>query len=262
MLCDGKKTTSWGVSLYLMASTWDADMVGNPNDYQLDENGDKQYNCSNGTSEKWAGNRARINLVRKFFPNDDAPQVQAYQMKQVAGDDRALFFGVGHTLMNEKGYKEGDFKDGYGVAKFLNYKSTGAVVTGSDSQFPDADFFFFRVAEAYLTYAEALTRQAGATSTSGDATKYINDLRSRANNFDLKGSYTLDEVLDEWSREFYFEGRRRVDLIRFGKFGGDTDYVWAWKGGVKEGRNFQAYKNIFAIPADQVKGAVQQNTGY
>ena len=182
-------------------------------------------------------------------------------MKQVAGDDRALFFGVGHTLMNELGYL-GDFKDGYGVAKFLNYKSTGAVVMGSDSQFPDADFFFFRVAEAYLTYAEALTRQAGATSTSGEATKYINDLRSRANNFDQKASYTLNELLDEWSREFYFEGRRRVDLIRFGKFGGDSDYVWAWKGGVKEGRNFQEYKNIFAIPADQVKGAIKQNTGY
>lgn len=252
VLCDGKKTTSWGVSLFLMASTWDADMDATAND----------PGGLNGTSEKWAGNRARINLVRKFFPNDDAPEVQSYDMKEAAGDDRALFFGIGHTLMNEKGYKDGDFKDGYAVAKFINYKSTGTAVKGSDSQFPDADFFFFRVAEAYLTYAEAVTRQAGASRTSEEATRYINELRSRANNFDQKASYSLDEVLDEWSREFYFEGRRRVDLIRFGKFGGDTDYNWVWKGGAKDGRSFPATKNVFAIPADQVKGDIKQNEGY
>ena len=28
----------------------------------------------------------------------------------------------------------------------------------------------------------------------------------------------LDEMLDEWGREFIEEGRRRTDLIRFGRF--------------------------------------------
>ena len=251
VLCDGKQTTSWGVTLFLMASTWDADMDATAND----------PGGLNGTSEKWAGNRARINLVRKFFPNDDAPQVQSYDMKDYAGDDRALFFGTGHTLDNPLGYF-GDFKDGYGVAKFINYKSTGSVVKGSDSQFPDADFFFFRVAEAYLSYAEAITRQSGANVTGAEATQYINALRQRANNSDLRTAYSLNELLDEWCREFYFEGRRRVDLIRFGKFGGDSDYVWVWKGGAKNGRNFSADKNVFAIPAKQLKGAIQQNPGY
>ena len=251
VLCDGLKTTSWGVTLFLMASTWDADMDATAND----------PGGLNGTSEKWAGNRARINLVRKFFPNGDAPQVQSYDMKKAAGDDRALFFGVGHSLMNENGYM-GDFKDGYAVAKFINYKSTGSVVKGNDAQFPDADFFFFRVAEAYLTYAEAITREAGASTTTQEATQYINKIRERAGNKDLHITYSMNELCDEWSREFYFEGRRRVDLIRFGKFGGDSDYVWAWKGGAKNGRNFAATKNIFAIPADQVKGDIKQNPGY
>ncbi len=251
VLCDGKKTTSWGVSLFLMASTWDADMDATAND----------PGGLNGTTEKWAGNRARINLIRKFFPNDDAPQAQSYDMKNAAGDDRALFFSIGHTLMNESGYM-GDFKDGYAVAKFINYKSTGAVVKGSDSQFPDADFFFFRVAEAYLSYAEALTRANGSATTPEEATKYINALRERAGNKDLHNTYSMNELCDEWCREFYFEGRRRVDLIRFGKYGGNSDYVWAWKGGAKNGRNFDAYKNVFAIPADQVKGSIKQNPGY
>ncbi len=133
---------------------------------------------------------------------------------------------------------------------------------GSDAQFPDADFFFFRVAEAYLSYAEAITRQAGATTTGEEATRYINLLRERAGNSDLHTAYSMNELLDEWCREFYFEGRRRVDLIRFGKFGGDSDYVWVWKGGAKNGRNFSKDKNVFAIPAKQLKGAIQQNPGY
>ena len=35
-----------------------------------------------------------------------------------------------------------------------------------------------------------------------------------------EGTVTLDmdEMLDEWGREFFAEGRRRIDLIRFGKF--------------------------------------------
>ena len=28
----------------------------------------------------------------------------------------------------------------------------------------------------------------------------------------------MNEMLDEWGREFLAEGRRRTDLIRFGKF--------------------------------------------
>ena len=28
----------------------------------------------------------------------------------------------------------------------------------------------------------------------------------------------MEEMLDEWGREFLMEGRRRIDLIRFGRF--------------------------------------------
>ena len=132
---------------------------------------------------------------------------------------------------------------------------------GHDATFMDADFFLFRKAEAYLTYAEAQARMnGGATNAEGAAA--INDLRARAH-ATTKSNYALDEILDEWSREFYFEGRRRTDLIRFGKFGGNTDYIWQWKGGTYNGRNFDAYKNIFAIPASQLSTyGNEQNPGY
>ena len=41
-----------------------------------------------------------------------------------------------------------------------------------------------------------------------------------------------------------------------------SSYKWMWKGGAKEGRSFSANLNIFAIPADQVKGDIKQNPGY
>ena len=195
-------------------------------------------------------------MIQKFFPNLDAPQVASYDMPAVAGDDRALFDGIGREINN---IDRATFKNGYAVAKFTNFKTDGS--SGHDVVFMDADFFFFRAAEAYLTYAEALARQNGGTVTA-EGVAAINALRARAH-ASQKSGYSLNDILDEWSREFYFEGRRRVDLIRFGKFGGETDYVWQWKGGTYVGRNFNKERNIYAIPAAQLPayGNVQ-NPGY
>jgi hypothetical protein len=119
-----------------------------------------------------------------------------------------------------------------------------------------------RAAEAYLTYAEALTRQNGGTVTA-EAKTYIDAIRSRAN-AQINASYTLNDILDEWAREFFYEGRRRVDLIRFGQFGGTSSYKWQWKGGTQNGTNFSANLNVFAIPDTDINTNpnLVQNTGY
>ena len=247
ILQDGLTTTSWGTSLFLSAGSFDSDMHANPNN----------LSATNGVSgQVWGGNRTRPNLIEKFFPNLDAPQAPSYEMPAAAGDDRAIFDGVGREINN---LDRATFKNGYAVAKFVNFKTDGS--SGHDATFMDADFFFFRTAEAYLTYAEATARQNGGTCTA-DGIKAINALRARAHATQRSG-YSLNDILDEWSREFYFEGRRRVDLIRFGKFGGNTDYIWQWKGGTYQGRNFDAYRNIYAIPAAQLPAYNnEQNPGY
>ena len=247
ILQDGLTTTSWGTSLFLSAGSFDSDMHANPNN----------LSSTNGVSgQVWGGNRARPNLIEKFFPNLDAPQAPSYEMPAAAGDDRAIFDGVGREINN---LDRATFKNGYAVAKFVNFKTDGS--SGHDATFMDADFFFFRTAEAYLTYAEATARQNGGTCTA-DGIKAINALRARAHATQRSG-YSLNDILDEWSREFYFEGRRRVDLNRFGKFGGNTDYIWQWKGGTYQGRNFDAYRNIYAIPAAQLPAYNnEQNPGY
>ena len=79
-----------------------------------------------------------------------------------------------------------------------------------------------------------------------------------------KTSYTLNEICDEWAREFYFEGRRRMDLIRFGKFAGQSEYNWDWKGGTQAGALIPAYRNLYPIPTNDLNANpnLKQNTGY
>ena len=141
-------------------------------------------------------------------------------MPSEAGDDRALFDGVGRTITQSTSADISVFTKGFAVVKFNNFYSTGA--SAKDLRYADTDFFLFRVAEAYLTYAEATARLNGGQTTT-EGTDLINQLHTRAHAAPrTTGSYTLNDILNEWCKEFYFEGRRRVDLIRFNKFGGNA----------------------------------------
>ncbi len=249
ILYDGLRTTSWGGSLFLMASTYDANMHGNPNDPI----------ATNGVSgQNWEGNRARPQLVNKFFNGIEAPVGEAYAVAKAAGDDRALFNTVDRIIDI---IDNNTFQNGFAVGKFNNFKTDGSA--GHHATHPDADIFLIRKAEAYLTYAEALTRAQGSGAAPAEAVTAINVIRSRAG-ANVKASYNLNDILDEWSREFYFEGRRRIDLIRFGKFGGTTDYKWQWKGGDFNGRDFPEFRNIFPIPYKDITAneKLKQNPGY
>lgn len=236
ILQDGVDTQNYGGSLFLIASLTKDDMSGK------------------GTSEAWAGNRARKDLVKKFFPTTDAPAGDEAMIQAAAGDDRALFYGKDRNLEVDE---VAVFADGFSVSKFTNAYSDGS--TPRDPKFVDMDIPFLRLAEAYLTYAEAQTR----LGNKAEAKTAIDALRDRAH-AGKQGEYSLDDICDEWSREFYFEGRRRMDLVRFGKFGGNTDYVWEWKGGVKAGTNFPAFRNVYAVPTDFTiaNENLHQNEGY
>ena len=78
-------------------------------------------------------------------------------------------------------------------------------------------------------------------------------------------TYTLDNVLDERSREFYCEGYRRTDLIRFGQYGGNqATYVWDGKNGTIPGTNFESYRNVYPIPTSELMANpnLGKNEGY
>ena len=244
ILQQGDKTAGYGCGTFLTASTHGGSMN------------------SNGVNNTWEGNRVRKDLIQKFFPNNDAPLDKDSAVLKAAKDDRALFWGKDRTLDILTANDIKDFKKGFSTTKFVALHSDGKA--GTDTKFTDADFFFFRSAEAYLTYAEATARlNNGRTTTEG--ADYLNQLRTRANVQTLMRSYTLREILDERSREFYFEGLRRTDLIRYGYFGGNNTYMWSWKGGVVDGRPFESYRNIFPLPTTEISvggGVLKQNPDY
>lgn len=245
------KTRSYGNSLFLIAACFDPAMHANPDD----------ATGSNGlVGQQWIGLHPRVTLLKKFFPSTSAPEVPSYEMTAQAGDDRATFWGEGRTYEIENITKSAE---GYGVCKFLNYNSDNS--TNTDPAFADMDWPFMRAAEAYLNYAEADARLNGG-KTSQEGTSILNKLRARANASTRAESsnYSLNEICDEWAREFYFEGMRRTTLVRFGLFGGNTGYNWDWKGGESAGKDFEAYKNIYPIPLTQLQSNtnLKQNPGY
>ena len=73
---------------------------------------------------------------------------------------------------------------------------------------------------------------------------------------------TADLVLNERAKELYWEGYRRQDLIRFGKY--LSGYNWEWKGGVQAGAPLAEYRLLFAIPANELRSNsnLKQNEGY
>lgn len=155
-----------------------------------------------------------------------------------------------------------NYGTGYITAKWSNKTSTGA--NGSATEIVDTDFPMFRLADAYLMYAEAVLR-GGAGGTSNQAKDYINMLRSRANNTNLitVADLNLDLILNERMVELYGEAHRRQDLIRFGKFTGGT-YNWSWKGSVVSGIAISDIYKVFPIPRASIAANPNliQNTGY
>lgn len=202
-------------------------------------------NAGNGG---WGGLRTTKSLVNLFGP----------------GDPRALFLkeDKGQALEIEA---VNNAKQGYGIDKFRNTKLDGSS-TDDGTDFIDTDYPLFRLADAYLMYAEAVLR-GGSGGNINTAVGYINQLRNRTGDAAIgnitAGQLTLDFILDERARELYWEGHRRTDLIRFGKFTGDT-YLWPWKGNVAEGTGTESFRKLFPIPAADraLNPNLSQNDGY
>jgi hypothetical protein len=184
-----------------------------------------------------------------------------YTIVKNSSDKRAMFWTDGQSLeINDIG----TFTDGYAITKWKNITREGA--PGSNIKFADIDFPMFRLADVYLMYAEAVLR-GGTGGDINTALTLVNDLRTRAYG-DAGGNITADLlnlnfILDERGRELYWECVRRTDLVRFGQFTNGT-YVWAWKGGSKDGVSTLPMYNIFPIPSGDVAANpnLVQNTGY
>ena len=81
---------------------------------------------------------------------------------------------------------------------------------------PGNDYVHFRYADALLMKAEAILR--GGAATMGDTPEsLVNSIRATRETSDL-GAVDLSTLLDERAREFYWEGWRRNDQIRYSTY--------------------------------------------
>jgi hypothetical protein len=230
---DGLKTQNWGGTTFITHAAVGGDMIA----------------ANFGIDGGWFGLRTTSKMA-EFFPDVTG-----------AADKRSQFFTQGQ---NREINDLTNFKDGFAITKFRNIKSNNT--PGSNLTWVDIDFPLFRLAEMYLIYAESAARTGSATEKT-NAVNYVNLLRQRAygnaNGNIAVGALSPDFVLDERARELYWEGHRRTDLIRFGKFT-DGSYVWPWKGGVKGGTGVPAFRNLYPLPSADVSSNpnLKQNSGY
>jgi len=230
ILNDGVYTKSHGSMHFLVLST-----------YAKRDASNMDVIVPSGTDVSWGKCMAVTGqLVDAFFGEGVAAPATTNNINDIttaAGDDRALFYTTGYTRNIED---RSDETNGYGCVKFRNVRSDGKAASALDKV--DTDLPLMRIAEAYLTYAEAETRLNGSTTAAADK---INELHKRASAA-TKTNYTLDEIQNEWVKEFWFEGRCRMDQIRFNTY------------------DLPEFRRLYAIPVNDLLNNPNliQNDGY
>jgi starch-binding outer membrane protein, SusD/RagB family len=228
---DGRTTQSFGGTTFLVHASCGGSM--SPADYGVD-------GC-------WFGLRMKPEAYNRYGP----------------GDQRATFFWTNGQTVQVNSIST--YTDGIPAPKFTNKTSTGADGSDPTHTHPDTDFPVFRLADAYLIYAEANLRGGGGDPA--QALAYVNAVRQRAYGStagDIAApELTLDFVLAERGRELLFEAHRRTDLIRFGLFTGG-EYLWSWKGGAATGSPTGEHRDLYPLPASELttNPNLTQNPGY
>ena len=241
-----------------------ADLLGNQMKFRFNEDWGQNYGDDGADGSLNSGG---ANIV---IPGDGVYHVvldlntNSYTLEEVLpeSDRRGMFYTDGQNLEIED---IPSFTDGYAVTKFKNIDSNGNQGVDSSGNFVDTDLALIRLAEIYLNHAEAILRGGG-----GDlnlATANINELIERGyGNSDhniTSSELTLDFILNERSRELYWEGQRRTDLVRYGYFT-TGNYLWPFKANQPEGTSTDTFRNVFPIPSSSISANpnLNQNDGY
>ena len=183
----------------------------------------------------------------------------------------AVFTDTITTLTNSAGYKIYNVFEG---ARFVKFQIQEGVADHMSNDFP-----IYRLADVYLMKAEAEMRANGGVANEA-AVAAANAVRLRAGATPYNaGTLTLDELCNERCRELMWEGHRRQDLIRFGRYTGpksvqddsDPANLWILKytddqptDNVPGQKPYitPEYKKVFPLPDYVVDNGFTQNAGY
>ena len=180
----------------------------------------------------------------------------------------AVFTDTITTLTNSDGYKIYNIFEGARFVKFQIQEGVGDHMSN--------DFPIYRLADVYLMKAEAELHNGNMDV----AVAAANKVRQRAGATPYSAAtLTLDELCNERCRELMWEGHRRQDLIRFGRFTGpksvqddnDPANLWILKYTTDQPTDnlpgqvpFQTpdYMKVFPLPDYVVTNGFTQNEGY
>lgn len=235
-----------------------------------------------GLTKEWHAMRGSPTLVDKFIEplamdRNTAAEIKAdeYAMPAILKDDRAIFCSYApdtdyktFAISGKMGMGDNsNLFDCWVPLKFTGVYSTAALpklFQAQSQDWPDTDIPLLRLAEAYMIKAEAAVRMNNL-SEAADIVNNTIRARAHADALPAKAFANEDEALktmcDEWSREFYWEGRRRIDLVRLGRFfGKEADqhrYHWEGRMGKMDGMPLVTgtpeYMNWFPVPFEDKK---------
>lgn len=188
-----------------------------------------------------------------FITCDGGYRIYPVQQTKGNGPDRNVGY-VNHTLQVDFTNEGRRHATGYRVGKYqFSHTSPNA------NNFSSVDLVFMRLAEVYLMRAEAKMRKGDAAGALADVNIVRASRTARpAQTPKPLTAMTLDILFRERGFELYWEGFRRGDQIRFGK------YENAWT----EKTDNDPRKRLFPIPQSAIDGAsnivdfLKQNEGY
>ena len=242
---DAEQTQSYGGTSYLTLASIAATDVSSTQ-------------MINGVNNGWGGIRVPYEYVEKYFNVRNADYTTGtYDVNDKRGE---MFYIKGRSESMEDALYV--FLNGWSCLKFNNIPhdmdNDSFLATAASKAYSDIDFPMIRLGEIYLIYAEACMNLGQANT----ALPKLQELSSRAG-VQAPTSITTDFLLEERARELMWEGHRRTDLIRYGKFT-SSSFLWTYKGGSFSGQGFDDYMKIFAIPASELAAnpELHQNPGY
>jgi starch-binding outer membrane protein, SusD/RagB family len=207
----------------------------------------------------WNGFATLSDFYNSFEDGDIRKKSSYAGMTNVSGINAGFLIGQqfnekGEALNDRKGNKlaftpEVKLKEGGTDLELTGIRVIKYPIDYNSGDNADNDYVYFRYADVLMHKAEALFR----SGQQAPALDIVNQIRAKRKASALT-SLTAENFLAERGREFYWEGNRRTDLLRFGK------YLDAWQEKAKSGKE----RLLFPIPTLSLASNpnLKQNPGY